>query len=54
MLLDRTARGHRFDFASRACIRCGMTHKEFLEKGRPACMGHPTEKSEQSVEPERA
>ena len=31
-----------------------MTHKEFLEKGRPACMGHPQEKSEQSIEPERA
>jgi hypothetical protein len=31
-----------------------MTHKEFLEKGRPACMGQPQEKSEQSIEPERA
>jgi hypothetical protein len=31
-----------------------VTHKEFLEKGRPACMGQPQEKSEQSIEPERA
>ena len=54
MPLDRTARGHRFDIDSRACVRCGMTHKEFLEKGRPACMGQPQEKSEQSIEPERA
>jgi len=25
MPLDRTARGHHFDFHSRACVRCGMT-----------------------------
>jgi protein-arginine kinase activator protein McsA len=37
MTLERTASGHHFDMASRACVRCGMTHKEFLEKGRPAC-----------------
>jgi hypothetical protein len=36
MPLERTARGDRFDFESRACVVCGMTHKEFLEKGRPA------------------
>jgi hypothetical protein len=54
MPVDRTARGHRFDFDSRACVRCGMSHKEFLEKDRPACMGQPQEKSEQSIEPERA
>jgi hypothetical protein len=54
MPVERTARGHHFDLASRACVRCGMTHKEFLEKGRPACMGHPKEKSEQTNEPERA
>jgi hypothetical protein len=54
MPLDRIARGHRFDFSSRACVRCGMTHKEFLEKSRPACMGQPQEKSEQSAEQERA
>jgi len=44
MPFNRTARGHRFDFDSRACVVCGMTHKEFLAKGRPACMGHPPEK----------
>jgi hypothetical protein len=48
MPLERTARGHRFDFKSRACVICGMTHKEFLKKGRPACMGHPKEKDDQS------
>jgi hypothetical protein len=48
MPLERTARGHRFDFKSRACVICGMTHKEFLEKGRPACMGHPKDKADQS------
>ena len=48
MPLNRTARGHRFDFKSRACVVCGMTHKEFLDKGRPACMGHPPEKPDQS------
>jgi hypothetical protein len=47
MPLNRTARGHRFDFESRACVVCGMTHKEFLDKGRPACMGHPPEKPDQ-------
>jgi hypothetical protein len=25
-----------------------MTHKEFLDKGRPACMGHPPEKPNRS------
>ena len=35
MALDRTARGHRFDFDSRGSVRSEMTHKEFLEKGRP-------------------
>jgi hypothetical protein len=44
----RTARGHRFDFESRACAICGMNHKEFLERRRPACMGHPPEKPDQS------
>jgi protein-arginine kinase activator protein McsA len=47
-MLNRTARGHHFDFKSRACVLCGMTHKEFLDKGRPACMGHPPEKAERS------
>jgi len=54
MPLERTARGHHFDFDSSACVRCGMTRKEFLEKGRPVCMGNPQEKSEQLIEPERA
>ena len=48
MPLERTARGHRFDFESRACVVCGTTHQDFLNKGRPACMGHPQEKPEQS------
>ena len=30
MPLQRTARGHRFDFASRACVVCGMLHRERL------------------------
>jgi protein-arginine kinase activator protein McsA len=50
MPLNRTARGHRFDFESRACVICGMTHKEFLEKGRPACMGRPPEKSNRKID----
>jgi hypothetical protein len=57
MPLNRTARGHRFDFESRACVVCGMTHKEFLDKGQPACMGHPPEKPDQKKhndEPELA
>ncbi len=48
MPLERTARGHRFDFESRACVVCGTTHQDFLNKGGPACMGHPQEKPEQS------
>jgi hypothetical protein len=44
--LQRTARGHHFDFTSRACTICGMTHQNFLNKGRPACMG--PEKPKQS------
>jgi protein-arginine kinase activator protein McsA len=48
MPLERTARGHRFDFESRGCVVCGMTHRDFLNKGRPACMGIPPEKPEQS------
>ena len=48
MPLERTARGHRFDFESRACVVCGTTHQDFLNKRRPACMGHPQEKPEQS------
>ena len=49
MQLERITRGHRFDFDSRACVVCGMTHKEFLDnKGRPACMGRSPEKPKQS------
>jgi hypothetical protein len=59
MPLERTARGHHFDFETRACVVCGMSHKEFLDKGRPACMGHPVKKPDKSKNneddgPERA
>jgi hypothetical protein len=32
MPLERTARGHRFDFESRACVVCGTTHQDFLSR----------------------
>jgi hypothetical protein len=48
MVVERTARGQRFDFNSRACVVCGMNHRDFLNKGRPACMGRPPEKAERS------
>jgi hypothetical protein len=30
-----------------------MTHQEFLKNGRPACMGHPPEKSDPSKDEAR-
>jgi hypothetical protein len=47
-MLNRTARGHRFDFETRACVVCGMSHQDFLNKGRPACMDHLPEKPDKS------
>jgi hypothetical protein len=34
-------------------VEQAMTHQEFLKNGRPACMGHPPEKSDPSKDEAR-
>lgn len=37
MAFDRKAAGHRFDFSSEVCVKCGMTRKYFRDNGGPRC-----------------
>ena len=41
MAFDRKAGGHRFDFGSEVCLKCGMTRKYFQDNGEPRCERRP-------------
>jgi hypothetical protein len=44
MAFDRTSGGHRFDFSSGVCHRCGMTREHYEDNGKPICRGKPADR----------
>lgn len=41
MSFNSKAGGHRFDFSSEVCVKCGMTRKYFQDNREPRCEGRP-------------
>lgn len=37
--MDRQTGGHKFDFNTDVCTRCGMTRPQFEDNGSPPCRG---------------
>lgn len=43
-MAPKNEKGHNFDIDTGACIRCGMTIKEYEDHGRPPCPGNKGER----------
>jgi hypothetical protein len=51
MALNRNSGGHRF-IDPLFCARCGMTRKDYDDKGKPRCTGKPRQNKKSVMEAE--